>query len=161
VRNYLLAGVLTVCTGLIPSIACAQSANGNVSNTAANASTTETVTGCVAAGKKAGIYTLTGNDGTMYVLRGKDNFAEHVGHTVTVSGKVMTAASKNDRPNGTSPSNSADDPDSTAKTGTTNDQVGGSNSGAAGPVKTSTVSTAKPHLMVKSISMVSDSCQAK
>ncbi len=45
-----------------------------------------TVTGCLKQGHENGGYYLTTKNGKVYELSGKANFAEHVGHTVTVAG---------------------------------------------------------------------------
>jgi len=48
-----------------------------------------TITGCLSAGEKAGEYNLVANDGSTWEVRSKTvKLAGHVGHTVTVTGKV-------------------------------------------------------------------------
>lgn len=48
-----------------------------------------TITGCLSAGDKAGEYNLVANDGSTWEVRSKTvKLAGHVGHTVTVTGKV-------------------------------------------------------------------------
>ena len=48
-----------------------------------------TITGCLSAGEKAGEYNLLANDGSTWEIRSKAvKLAPHVGHTVTVTGKV-------------------------------------------------------------------------
>ena len=48
-----------------------------------------TITGCLSAGDKDGEYNLTANDGSTWEIRSKTvKLAPHVGHTVTVTGKV-------------------------------------------------------------------------
>jgi hypothetical protein len=48
-----------------------------------------TITGCLSAGEKAGEYNLLANDGSTWEIRSKTvKLAPHVGHTVTVTGKV-------------------------------------------------------------------------
>ena len=44
------------------------------------------VTGCLKQGHEAGGYYLMTKDGKIYELSGKQDFAKHVGHTVTVAG---------------------------------------------------------------------------
>jgi len=48
-----------------------------------------TVTGCLSNGDKAGEYLLTGSDGSTWEIKSKTvKLADHVGHTVKVTGKV-------------------------------------------------------------------------
>lgn len=50
---------------------------------------TRTLTGCLSNGEKAGEYSLVGADGSTWEIRSKTvKLADHVGHTVTVTGKV-------------------------------------------------------------------------
>jgi hypothetical protein len=53
------------------------------------------VTGCLKQGHETGGYYLTTKDGKIYELSGKEDFAKHVGHTVTVAGHE-TPMSKED-----------------------------------------------------------------
>lgn len=47
------------------------------------------VTGCLSKGDSAGEYAITGEDGSMWELKSNTvKLASHVGHTVTVTGKV-------------------------------------------------------------------------
>lgn len=53
---------------------------------------TRTLTGCLSAGDKSGEYNLMAQDGSTWVVRSKTaNLGDHVGHTVTVTGKVWHA----------------------------------------------------------------------
>ena len=53
---------------------------------------TRTLTGCLSTGDKAGEYNLTAEDGSTWVLNSKNaKLGEHVGHTVTVNGRVWHA----------------------------------------------------------------------
>ena len=53
---------------------------------------TRTLTGCLATGDKTGEYNLTAEDGSTWVLNSKTaKLGEHVGHTVTVNGRVWHA----------------------------------------------------------------------
>lgn len=62
-----------------------QDANGNGG---ASESATKTVTGCLDKGTKADTFSITAEDGTIYWLHSKTvKLAEHVGHTVTVTGR--------------------------------------------------------------------------
>jgi hypothetical protein len=48
-----------------------------------------TVTGCLQKGDEAGEFSITGEDGKVYGLRSSSvKLAEHLGHKVTVSGKL-------------------------------------------------------------------------
>ena len=69
-----LAGLLLF--SFSPLLLTAQNSNGGKQMT---------VTGCLKQGTDAHGYYITGQDGTMYEVMGK-GLAEHVGHTVTVSG---------------------------------------------------------------------------
>jgi hypothetical protein len=54
-----------------------------------NSADVRTITGCLAAGDKAGEFNLTANDGSTWEIRSKTvKLAPHVGHTVTITGKV-------------------------------------------------------------------------
>jgi len=46
-----------------------------------------TVTGCLKQGSEHQGYYLKANDGKIYELSGKEDFAHHVGHTVTIAGQ--------------------------------------------------------------------------
>ena len=106
-----------------------------------------TVTGCIAAGKKDGTFKLTADDGTIYMLRSRNtNFADHVGHTVTVTGHVMTGQMGKGGANGSAGDASA--------SGDANQNAPADNSGAA-------MKHGMTHLMVRSMTMVSETCKAK
>src|ERR1700691_3938692 len=115
-RKLFTTGALFLAVSLIPaalpthaqSTPDAQSPPPAQDNGAMMAAKTPptTVTGCIAAGKKDGTFKLTADDGTVYMLRSRNtNFAEHVGHTVTVTGRVLTGQGG---ANGAAPSNSGD-----------------------------------------------------
>ncbi|HEY1263662.1 MAG TPA: hypothetical protein VGF06_09070 [Terriglobales bacterium] len=54
---------------------------------------TRTVTGCLAQGDSAGEYMLTATDGSMWELKSDSvPLAEHVGHTVAVTGAIENAS---------------------------------------------------------------------
>jgi hypothetical protein len=56
-----------------------------------------TVTGCLQKGDEAGEFSLTGDDGKVYGLRSSSvKLAEHVGHKITVSGKLKAEGSEKD-----------------------------------------------------------------
>jgi len=46
-----------------------------------------TVTGCLKQGSEHHGYYLKTSDGKIYELSGKEDFAKHVGHTVTIAGQ--------------------------------------------------------------------------
>jgi len=53
---------------------------------------TRTLTGCLSAGEKSGEYNLTADDGSTWTLSSKNaKLGDHVGHTVTVNGRVWHA----------------------------------------------------------------------
>jgi hypothetical protein len=53
---------------------------------------TRTLTGCLSAGDKAGEYKLTADDGSTWTVSSKNaKLGDHVGHTVTVTGRVWHA----------------------------------------------------------------------
>lgn len=57
-----------------------------------------TVTGCVQAGAQAGDFTLTATDGKTYKLNSSAStpLKDHVGHKVTIKGKMMPAEAQGD-----------------------------------------------------------------
>jgi hypothetical protein len=145
-RKWITTGALLLIAILLPATLPAQTQSDKPATTssAANPATTK-VTGCVAAGKKAGTFTLTADDGSVYILRSKNtNLAEHVGHTVTVSGHAMNAA------NGSAASSSAANaPDAAA-----------ADQNSANPGATGSNGPMKNHLIVHKLTMVSESCKA-
>jgi hypothetical protein len=152
-RKFITAATLLLAIGLIPASLPAQTPGAQPDSqdkgSMAKPAVT-TVTGCVAAGKKAGTFKLTADDGTVYMLKSKSaNLADHVGHTVTVSGHIMTGEKKAGDAAGT-PSNAAD---ASSATGADQNSSGSGDTTANAPMRT--------HLMVRSLTMVSDSCKAK
>jgi hypothetical protein len=161
-RNFWTTGALVLAVSLIPAAlptfaqstpdsqsAPASAAQDNSAAMTAKAPTT-TVTGCIAAGKKDGTFKLTADDGTTYMLRSRNtNFADHVGHTVTVTGHVMTGQMAKGGANGAA----APSGDSSAS-GDANQNAPADNSGAA-------MKHGMSHLMVRSMTMVSETCKAK
>jgi hypothetical protein len=145
-RKWITTGALLLLANLVPATLSAQAQSDKPATTssASNPATTK-VTGCVAAGKKAGTFKLTADDGTVYMLRSKNtNLAEHVGHTVTVSGHALNAA------NGSAaPSDAANAPDATA-----------ADQNSAGNGTTGSNGAPKNHLIVHKLTMVSESCKA-
>jgi hypothetical protein len=138
-RKMLSMGALVAVMLCTPAILPAQSSNPDSQNgNAAMKPADTTATGCLAAGKKAGSFVLTSDDGTKYWLHSKStNLADHVGHTVTVSGHAMTGQKKGDAAPSSADPNAGQDA-----------------SGAA--------SSAASHnmIMVKTVTMVSDSCKS-
>ena len=160
-RKFFTTGALFLAVSLIPaalpthaqSTPAAQRPPPAQDNGAMMAAKTPptTVTGCIAAGKKDGTFKLTADDGTVYMLRSRNtNFAEHVGHTVTVTGPggVLTGQGG---ANGAAPSNSGD----SSASGDANQNAPAGGSGAA------TKHAGMTHLMVRSMTMVSETCKAK
>jgi hypothetical protein len=147
-RTLFATGALLLAASLVPAALPAQTQSDKPATTssASNPATTS-VTGCVAAGKKTGTFTLTADDGTVYMLRSKNtNLAEHVGHTVTVSGHVMNGANA---ASGATPSNAANSSDAT---GADQNAAAGSTAASSGAMKN--------HLVVHKLTMVSESCKA-
>ena len=145
--KFIGAGALLLAASLVPATLPAQSQDDKPATTSSATNPAATsVTGCVAAGKKAGTFKLTADDGTVYMLRSKNtNLSEHVGHTVTVSGHVMNGANGSATPsNGTNGSDA---------TGADQNSAGASGAAAAN-------GTMKNHLMVRKLTMVSESCKA-
>jgi hypothetical protein len=144
-HKIISVGALLLSFLLIPAVLAAQSSgpnaqdnNGSMSSNPAKSGTS--VTGCIQAGKKAGTFKLMGDDGTTYLLRSKTtNLSEHVGHTVTISGHVMNGETK-------SAGNSGD---SATATGADQNASPGNSTMKHGV-----------RFMVRSLSMVSDSCKA-
>src|SRR3984957_7099898 len=158
-RKFWTTGALFLAVSLIPAAlptfaqstpdsqsAPAPAAQDNGAAMTAKTPST-TVTGCIAAGKKDGTFKLTADDGTIYMLRSRNtNFADHVGHTVTVTGHVMTGQMSKGGANG-----SAGD---ASPSGDANQNAPADNSGAA-------MKHGMSHLMVRSMTMVSETCKAK
>lgn len=156
-RKFFITGALFLAVSLIPALptfaqsnpdsqsAPAPAAQDNGAAMTAKAPST-TVTGCIAAGKKDGTFKLTADDGTVYMLRSRNtNFAEHVGHTVTVSGHVMTGQmGKGAAPSGDASAGGSGDAAQNAP----------ADNGAA-------MKHGMQHLMVRSMTMVSETCKAK
>lgn len=152
-RTFIATSALLLAASLIPATLPAQSTQPDSPNngSAMTKPPMTTVTGCVSAGKKAGTFKLVGDDGTTYMLRSKNtNLSEHVGHTVTISGRMMTGERKGSD-SATTPSNSSD-PEASS-TGADQNASGDSSAPPAGAMRN--------HLMVHSLTMVSDSCKTK
>lgn len=131
--TMLLAFLFAFSLFSLPSFA--QDANGNGG---ASASATKTVTGCLEKGTKVDTFSITAEDGTIYWLHSKTvKLAEHVGHTVTVTGKVGNMKAE----------------DSQDKSDMNNEAS----------QKTAAVSqdAKNAHLWVTDLTMVSDSCTPK
>jgi hypothetical protein len=75
--------VLALCgLSCIPAITLAQAAQDKSADV-------RTVTGCLAKSDKAGEFVLTASDGSTWEIRSKTvKLADHVGHTVTITGNV-------------------------------------------------------------------------
>jgi len=132
---------LLAAVTFLPSRLQAQAAGNSGQDNTPSANTT-TVTGCLEAGKKPGHYVLAADDGTTYHLRSKDvNLGEHVGHTVTVTGKVPQGKAAGEKSPSSSSSN---DPYGSAQSGEA--QAGGHAGGGN-------------MLLVTDLKMVSDSCK--
>jgi hypothetical protein len=150
-RKFITTGALLLAASLLPATLPAQTAQPDSPNngSAMTKPAMTTVTGCVSAGRKEGTFKLMGDDGTTYMLRSKNtNLSEHVGHTVTVSGHVMTGEKKGSDST-TTPSNSSDP------------NAGGADQHASGDSAAPASGAMRSHLMVHSLTMVSDSCKTK
>jgi hypothetical protein len=167
-RKFIITGALLFAASLLPATLPAQTqssqpdSQNNGSSMKSNMNTT-TVTGCVSAGKKDGTYKLMADDGTTYMLRSKStNLADHVGHEVTVSGHIMTGQGK--AANGANASDPSS-PDSVAP-GSDKQKTQNPNDTTSPPPANDTTNSApagsmRTHLMVHSLTMVSDSCKTK
>ncbi|MGH9705717.1 MAG: hypothetical protein ACRD5R_03070 [Candidatus Acidiferrales bacterium] len=122
-------------TSLISIPSFAQDSNGS---SGAQQSATKTVTGCLQKGTKPDTYSLAASDGTTYWLHSDSvKLSEHVGHTVTVTGRE-----------GQEKSNESTDQSSM------NNQTPKQSAMASQEAKTA-------HLWVTDLTMVSDSCTPK
>lgn len=78
----LVIGMLIFAAATLPHSALAQDALANDTD-----NRTHTVTGCLLKGTAPNIYSLTDENGKMWVIHaGKVRLGSHVGHTVTVTG---------------------------------------------------------------------------
>lgn len=137
-KLFSLLALLAAVT-FLPSRLPAQE-TGNSGQENAPAASTTTVTGCLQAGQKAGRFMLTAEDGTVYHLRSKSvDLSEHVGHTVTVTGRVAQRRPQE----GQAPSSSSSPEANAAQSG--EGQGGGHAHGHM--------------LFVSDLKMVSDSCK--
>ena len=86
--GLILGVVLVMCMFLFTAAAQKSSKNGG----------TVSVTGCLQKGGDApGEFSITGDDGKVYGLRSSSvKLADHVGHTVTVSGKAKAEGKDED-----------------------------------------------------------------
>jgi len=80
----LTLGLITLCgLSFLPAIATPQN------ETKDKDASLRTLTGCFSKGEKAGEYTLVTPEGNVWEIKSKTvKLARHVGHTVTISGKV-------------------------------------------------------------------------
>jgi hypothetical protein len=138
-RKLFTLVALLAALAFLPSRLQAQDTGNSGQDNAQSANTT-TVTGCLQAGNKTGRYTLTSDDGSTYHLRSKSvDLGEHVGHTVTVTGRVPQG-----KPSG----------------GTTPQSIMSSDPNAAGQAAGGQGSHAHGNmLIVTDLKMVSDSCK--
>lgn len=83
-KTKLTLSVLMVAgLGIAPILGAQESANEDKS------ADMRSVTGCLSKGDSAGEYAITGADGSTWELKSNTvKLSSHVGHTVTVSGKV-------------------------------------------------------------------------
>jgi Protein of unknown function (DUF5818) len=76
-----------ILVGLCPAWLSAQAGDEKADKMAP---TSKSVTGCLQKGAETGGFTLTGEDGKVWELQSKKvQLAEHVGHTVTVTGSAV------------------------------------------------------------------------
>ncbi|MGA7920219.1 MAG: hypothetical protein WCA38_11160 [Candidatus Acidiferrales bacterium] len=146
-QNFAALLALLIAVTFMPSRLQAQdSGNGSAGQNGSATADTTTVTGCLKAGKQAGHYMLTAEDGTTYHLRSRQvKLGDHVGHTVEVTGRVPQGRGSG----GQTPSASSSDGSDTSMSAT-------GQSGASG----ATGETGNGHmLIVTSLKMVSDSCK--
>ena len=140
-KLFTLLALLAAMTFLPSRLAAQDTGNSGQSNEP-SASTTS-ATGCLQAGTKAGSFMLTADDGTVYHLRSKSvDLGEHVGHTVTVTGRVPQHHSQG----GQAPSSSSS-PEATNEAAQSGEGQGGGHAGGG------------HMLIVTDLKMVSDSCK--
>ena len=116
-KSKLALGLLAFSSiALVPSTSFAQEPTTDENRPAATATTTtttttddtvRTLTGCISTGAKAGEYNLKADDGSLWMLHAKSDvkLSAHVGHTVTVTGKLAPVdvhAAKEKKENATS-----------------------------------------------------------
>ena len=111
-KSKLALGLLAFSSiALVPSTSFAQEPTTDENRPAATTTTTDdtvrTLTGCISTGAKAGEYNLKADDGSLWMLHAKSDvkLSAHVGHTVTVTGKLAPAdvhAAKEKKENATS-----------------------------------------------------------
>ncbi|MFZ1034323.1 MAG: DUF5818 domain-containing protein [Candidatus Acidiferrales bacterium] len=139
-KLFTLLALLAAIT-FLPSRLAAQD-TGNSGQNAEPSPSSTSVTGCLQAGTKAGSFMLTGDDGTVYHLRSKSvDLSEHVGHTVTVTGRVPQHHSQG----GQAPSSSSSS--ATNEAAQSGEGQGGWHAGGG------------HMLIVTDLKMVSDSCK--
>ena len=88
-KNLLLCLVLA-CVGSVFVLA------QNTSSPAKGKAATRTITGCLAKGDSANEFMLTGSDGSTWEVSSDSvSLAEHVGHTISITGNVAHAKMHN------------------------------------------------------------------
>lgn len=86
-KSRLILGFVALSSlAIAPAIGFAQDTAQDKSASA------RTLTGCLSSGEKAGEYNLLASDGSTWEIHSKTvKLAPHIGHTVTVTGKVWHA----------------------------------------------------------------------
>jgi uncharacterized protein DUF5818 len=139
-KLFTLLALLAAVT-FLPSRLAAQD-TGNAGQSNEPSANTTSATGCLQAGTRAGSFMLTSDDGTVYHLRSKSvDLSEHVGHTVTVTGRVPERHAQG----GQAPSSSSS-PEATNEAAQSGEGQGGGHHGGH-------------MLIVTDLKMVSDSCK--
>jgi hypothetical protein len=146
-----LLALLVAVTFLPLRVLAQDTGSGNAGQNGSASAETTTVTGCLKAGKQAGHYMLTAEDGTIYHLRSRQvKLGEHVGHTVEVTGTIPQG--RGNGAGGQAPSATSGDSSSSSMSGSGQNGAGGA--------------TADQHggghmLIVTSVKMVSDTCKSQ
>jgi hypothetical protein len=88
-KSRLTLGFLALaCLAITPALGFAQDTPQKQDKSA----DARTLTGCLSSGEKAGEYNLLASDGSTWEIHSKSvKLAPHIGHTVTVTGKVWHA----------------------------------------------------------------------
>jgi hypothetical protein len=96
----LAIGILIMVTAAIPGIAVTQDNQANTDDWTHNA------TGCLMKSSDANVFTLSDEDGKLWVLRSKTvSLAPQVGHTVAVTGTIPKDSESGDSSGDNAPQN--------------------------------------------------------
>jgi Protein of unknown function (DUF5818) len=155
-QKFAVLMALLMAVTFMPSRLQAQNSDNSSQNGAAGSETT--VQGCLKAGRQAGRFMLTADDGTVYHLRSRQvKLDEHVGHEVEVTGRVPQPRGNG---GGQAPSASSSDNSGASMSGSTQNGAGGA-SGATGGQNGGDGMHGGHMLIVTSVKHISDTCKTK